>query len=195
MLDSLWLLCLLYINSTRLPTSSTPSLSHWILPIYSHMYSKSFARWLADRLLGLMEKAEVNGFDLNAHTLHVEKRQKILYAQWEKTKTEQNDICKCDAISTMDASRYLFMVHALVITLAHKESEWERETHTFIMLLLWRSFITIAILLFIIIPLYSVCVMCGYARYCVKFTRRLWWLHIEIDFIFSFSLSRINVNV
>lgn len=66
--------------------------------------------------------------------------------------------CKCDAIWMQ--KRYLFIGRqkALMTALAH----------TFIMLLLLRPFITIAILLFIIIPLLGACTLYKLKRHSLR---------------------------
>lgn len=103
--------------------------------------------------------------------------------------------CKCDAIWMQ--KRYLFIgrQNALMTALAH----------TFIMLLLLRPFITIAILLFIIIPLLGACtnssgfpwerklMLTQTTGACVKFTHSFDWMgelmHQSTESISSKSMS------
>lgn len=85
--DSLWLWCLLCINSTRLLHHL---LGSHVLSIefcrygLGHMHSKSFASWLLLMRCRKQKWSDLIWFKC-AHTLHVEKRQKILW-MWAQQK-------------------------------------------------------------------------------------------------------------
>lgn len=196
--DSLWLWCLLYINSTRLlhlrrtcaPLNSADMASP--LPAGCLMRCRK-QKW-----------TDLIWFKCTHITRRKTSKDSVCQRNDREREKQQNDMWMWRNLRSIRDGTCSWCTRLWSYSQARTHTYRERDAHLYYVVIMTAIYYNCNIIIYNNTIILGACVsVCGsgahartfaLAHYCVKFTRRLWWLHIEIDFFLSFGLG-INVNV